>query len=120
MELLDGAIGATVAIFERLKQAGVPVCALSNYNREKFDIARMHFPFLNAFDELDAEIFELLIHRRGLDVGRTVFIDDSADNGATANQLGLATIHFNETATDLRAELLRLGLKEEVISGKPV
>ena len=131
VELLGGAIGATVAIFERLKQAGVPVHALSNYNREKFDIARTHFPFLNAFDELllsgdvglvkpDAEIFELLIRRSGLDVGRTVFIDDSADNVATANQLGFATIHFKETATDLRAELLHLGLQEEVILGKPV
>ena len=53
-------------------------------------------------------------------VGRTVFIDDSADNVATANQLGFATIHFNEAATNLRAELLRLGLREEAISDKPI
>ena len=129
--LRRGAIGTTVEIFEALKQAGVPVYGISNYNREKFDIARTHFPFLNAFDELvlsgdvglvkpDAEIFELLIHRRNLDVGRTVLIDDSADNVATANQLGLATIHFNETATDLRAELLGLGLQKEAISSKQV
>ena len=131
LELLGGAINPTVAILERLKQAGVPVHAISNYNREKFDIARALFPFLNTFDELvlsgdvglvkpDAEIFELLIRRRDLVVGRTVFIDDSADNVATANQLGFATIHFNEAATNLRAELLRLGLREEAISDKPI
>jgi HAD superfamily hydrolase (TIGR01509 family) len=131
VEMLGGAIGATVAILERLKLAGVPVFAISNFNRGKFDIARTRFPFLHAFDELvlsgdvglvkpDAEIFELLIHRCGLDVGRTAFIDDSADNVATANQLGFATIHFNETATDLRAELLLLGLRQEAMSDKPV
>jgi HAD superfamily hydrolase (TIGR01509 family) len=130
-EMLDGAIAATVEIFEALKQARVPVHGISNYNREKFDIARTHFPFLNAFDELvlsgdvglvkpDAEIFELLIHRRNLDVGRTVFIDDSADNVATAHQLGFATIHFNEASTDLRTELLLLGLQKEALSSRPV
>ena len=128
VELLGGAIAPSVAIFESLKQAGVPVHAISNYNREKFDIARALFPFLNTFDELvlsgdvglvkpDAEIFELLIRRRHLDVGRTVFIDDSVDNVATADRLGFAIIHFNETTTDLRAELLRLGLRAEAISG---
>jgi len=74
---------------QELKRKGVPIHAISNYNREKFDIARTLFPFLNDFDELvlsgdvglvkpDAPIFELLIHRRKLDVRRTVFIDDSA------------------------------------------
>jgi 2-haloacid dehalogenase len=131
LELLGGAIDPTVVIFQRLKQAGVPVHAISNYNREKFDIARALFPFLNAFDELvlsgdvglvkpDSEIFELLIRRRDLDVGRTVFIDDSINNVVTADQLGFATIHFNEATTDLRADLLRLGLREEAISDKPI
>jgi 2-haloacid dehalogenase len=129
VEMLGGAIDASVEIMEKLKRAGVPVHAISNYNREKFDIARTLFPILNDFDELvlsgdvglvkpDAEIFELLISRRSLDVGRTVFIDDSADNVAAAHQLGFATIHFKENATDLRAELLRLGLPQEAIAGK--
>jgi len=129
VELLGGAIPATVAILKALKEAGVPVHAISNYNREKFDIARGLFPFLEVFDELilsgdvrvvkpDPEIFKLLIRRRDLDVRRTVFIDDSADNVATADQLGFATIHFNEATTDLRTELLRLGLPAEAITEK--
>jgi 2-haloacid dehalogenase len=127
VEQLGGAIPATVAIFKALKQAGVPVHAISNYNREKFDIARGLYPFLDAFDELilsgdvrmvkpDPEIFKLLIRRRDLDVRRTVFIDDSADNVATADELGFATIHFDEATTDLRTELLRIGLPPEVIT----
>jgi 2-haloacid dehalogenase len=102
VELLGGASPATVAILKALKEAGVPVHAISNYNREKFDIARGLYPFLDAFDELilsgdvrmvkpDPEIFKLLIRRRDLDVRRTVFIDDSADNVAIADRLGFAT-----------------------------
>jgi 2-haloacid dehalogenase len=122
-------LGASMEIMEKLKRAGVPVHAISNYNREKFDIARTLFPILNDFDELifsgdvgivkpDAEIFELLIRRRNLAVCRTVFIDDSAENVATAHRLGFATIHFKENTTDLRAELIRLGLAQEAVSDK--
>jgi FMN phosphatase YigB (HAD superfamily) len=124
VELLGGPIDDSVAIFKRLKQAGIPVHAISNYSREKFDITRSLFPFLNAFDELvlsgdvglvkpDLAIFELLIDRRSLDVRRTVFVDDSLANVAAAAKLGFATIHFGETRTDLRAELLRLGVRKE-------
>lgn len=127
VELRGGAIPATVAILKALKVAGVPVHAISNSNREKFDILRRLYPFLDAFDELilsgdvrmvkpDPEIFKLLIRRRDLDVRRTVLIDDSADNVAIADQLGFATIHFNQATTDLRTELLRLGLPAEVIT----
>ena len=105
----------------------MPVHALSNYNREKFDIASELFPFLKAFDQLvlsgdvglvkpDAEIFELLIRRCGLDVSRTAFIDDSIANVAAAARLGFATIHFNEKTTDLAAELIRLGLDADALS----
>jgi hypothetical protein len=38
-----------------------------------------------------------------------------ADNVATADQLGFATIHYNEATTDLRADLLRLGLPEGIL-----
>jgi 2-haloacid dehalogenase len=123
VELLAGPIDDSVAMFTRLKHAGVPVYAISNYNRDKFEITRGLYPFLDAFDELilsgdvglvkpDPAIFELLIHRRGLDVRRTVFIDDSLDNIAAAAKLGFLTIHFSEAHTDLGAELRRLGMRE--------
>jgi HAD superfamily hydrolase (TIGR01509 family) len=122
VESLGGTIPGSVAIFDRLKQAGAPVHALSNYNRQKFDIACKLFPYELVLSgdvglvKPDAEIFELLIRRCGLDVGRTAFIDDSIANVATAAPLGFATIHFNEKTTDLGGELLRLGLHAEALS----
>lgn len=128
VEMLGGAISSSVETLQSLRRAGMPVHAISNYSREKFNITRALFPVLDDFDELvlsgdvglvkpDAEIFRLLIHRRSLDVGRTIYIDDSADNITTAHRLGFATIHFDETSTDLGAELLRLGLPREAVSG---
>jgi 2-haloacid dehalogenase len=127
VESLGGLSDGSVAIFHRLKQAGVPGHALCNYNRQKFDIVCELFPFLRTFDELvlsgdvglvkpDAEIFEILISRCGMDVGRTVFIDDSIANVATAARLGFARIHFNEKTTDLEAELPRHGLPADALS----
>jgi HAD superfamily hydrolase (TIGR01509 family) len=126
-EMLAGAIAPSVEILDNLKRSGFPVHAISNFSREKFDVTRNLFPFLNRFDELivsgdigmvkpDAEIFDLLIQRRKLDPRRTVFIDDSAPNIATARQLGFVTIHFSEDRTDLRAELVGLGLAREAVS----
>jgi HAD superfamily hydrolase (TIGR01509 family) len=125
VEMLGGAIDTSMAVMRALKRIGLPVHAISNYNRQKFDIARTLFPLLDEFDELllsgdvgvvkpDAEIFELLIRRCNLDVSRTAFIDDSATNVAAADRLGFATIHFNESTTGLRAELLRLGLRQDL------
>ena len=45
-------VPATVAILTTLKMTGVPVHAISNYNREKFNNARPLFPFLDTFDAL--------------------------------------------------------------------
>jgi len=120
-EMLNGAIDQSVAILRSLLAAGVPVHAISNFSRTKFDIARGLFPFLDEFDDLvvsgdvglvkpDPEIFELLVARCDLVPDRTVFIDDSAANIATAQRLGFVTVHFEERRTDLVSELARLGV----------
>jgi 2-haloacid dehalogenase len=120
-DMLGGAIPQSVATHAALRRNGMPVCAITNFSREKFDLARRQHPLLEAFDELvvsgdvglvkpDAGIFELLIARRRLDVARAAFVDDSAANIATARRLGFATVHFKEGTTDLAAELARLGV----------
>ena len=120
--MLGGAIEANVAILASLKAAGVPVHAISNFNGEKFAIARQRFPFLDAFDERiisaevglvkpDREIYELLIGRRGLEPSRAVFIDDSAANIRTAAALGFRTVHFAGEHVRLGDELRRLGCR---------
>lgn len=119
-QMLGGAITENVTIQAELRQAGMPVHAISNFSREKFEIARVEFPFLDHFDELvvsgdvgmvkpDAAIFKLLIERSGIAPARSIFIDDSAANIATAQELGFLTVHFAEGRTDLRRELKALG-----------
>lgn len=121
-DALDGAIQPNVAVLAALKAAGVPAHAISNFSREKFDVARALFPFLDGFDELvlsadvgmvkpDRDIFDLMIDRRQLTPSRAVFIDDSAPNIRTAEAIGLRTIHFADESVAVRDRLVQLGLR---------
>lgn len=123
-DTLDGQIDANVEVLGELKRAGVPVHIISNFNHEKFEQTCALFPFLNSCDERvvsgyegivkpEPEIFELLLERRGLEAHRAVFIDDMEANLATARQLGFHTVHFCEGKTDLRRELVKLGVLPE-------
>jgi 2-haloacid dehalogenase len=119
-ETLDGDIPETVALLEGLRQAGVPTYAITNFSREKFDVALDLFPYLDRFEDIivsadvrlikpDPEIFQLLIRRQELDPARCLFIDDSAKNIAAARGLGLVSHHY--TAPEpLYAECRALGL----------
>lgn len=122
IETLNGVIPESLAILESLRGAGVPNFAITNFSREKFGPAVRAFPFLNQFDDIvvsadvqlikpDPAIFRLLIDRQSLNPARTLFIDDSARNIATARDLGLAVHHFDEAnAGALRAACVAYGL----------
>lgn len=123
-EMLDGAIEPNVQIIAELKQAGIPVHAISNFNDEKFEIACTYYPFLNSFDgriisgyegvvKPDREIFELYLDRHQQTASRAVFVDDSSANIAVAQELGFQTVHYRESGVDLRAELVKLGVLPE-------
>ncbi len=127
-EMLDGAIEQNVAVLRRLKRGGFPVHAVSNFSREKFNVARRLFPVLDEFDELiisgdvgtvkpDPEIFQILIDRRNLEPGQTLFIDDAAENIAAACRIGFDTVLFKPGETDLYAELVSRGVGEDRPSG---
>lgn len=114
-EMLGGAIEESVSMLAEVRRRGVPNYAITNFSREKFEIARDLFPFLNDFDDTvvsahvglvkpDPAIFRVLLDRHGLDPTRTIFIDDSAANCATARSLGLVVHHF-EGPTGLAADL---------------
>lgn len=105
VETVPGAIEGSVEILRRLKTQGRKVYAITNFNDEKFEIARSMFDFLALFDDIlvsaearlikpDPTIFELFLERTGLAAGDCVFIDDSAANIAAANGLGMKTVHF--------------------------
>ena len=74
IETLGGPIDENVALLRRLKSAGRPVHALSNFATDKFALAREQHDFLNAFDvavisghvgavKPEARIYEILFER---------------------------------------------------------
>jgi len=119
-EMLDGHIPQSVELLQALRDAKVPNYAITNFSREKFDVALRKFPFLGAFDDIvvsadvklvkpDPEIFRVLLRRHNLNPARTLFIDDNAHNIATAKSLGLVTHHFGDPA-ELRRDMAAMGL----------
>jgi 2-haloacid dehalogenase len=106
-EMVAGAIEGSVALLEALDALGVPLYAITNFSRGKFDRAAERFPFFSRFrgtivsgDEglvkPDPAIFELLLRRFNLAAQDCLFIDDSAANVASAGRLGMATHHFSD------------------------
>ncbi len=119
-EMLGGAIEGTVDVLRELREAGVPLYALTNWSAETFPIARERFDFLDWFEDIvvsgevemakpDAEIFHHLTDDCGLDPPAAVFIDDSFPNVETARALGFHGVHFTSPG-DLRERLAALGL----------
>jgi 2-haloacid dehalogenase len=119
-EMIAGAIDGTVDILRELRDAGVPVYALSNWSAETFPIARRRFPFMDWFAGIvisgevgavkpDAGIFEHLVERYALDPSTVVFIDDSAMNVDAAARLGFVALQFAGPLA-LRRDLVRLGV----------
>jgi 2-haloacid dehalogenase len=119
-EMMAGRIEGTVAILQRLRDAGVPVYALSNWSAETFPIARRRFPFLDWFAGIvisgevgavkpEPGIFEHLVDLYALDPRASVFIDDSLENVEAARRLGFVALRF-VGAPALEGDLVRLGL----------
>jgi 2-haloacid dehalogenase len=124
-EMLAGPIEASVEILRELKDAGVPVYALTNMETWTYPNRRERYPFLRWFDgtivsgfegvaKPDPRVFELLLDRFGLAAQTTLLIDDSAKNVAAARQVGMQAIQF-ESAPQLRQRLAETGL----LDGRP-
>jgi 2-haloacid dehalogenase len=119
IETIGGPIEENVALLRRLKGAGRPVYALSNFATVKFAVARQMFDFLNEFDHAvisghvgaakpDRRIFEILFERVGRQPQELLFVDDSLKNIEAARALGMATVHFLP-GVDLEKELSARG-----------
>ena len=117
---LSGPIHATVVILERLKQAGYPLYALSNWSVEKFALIRPKYAFLDWFDAIvlsgalklvkpDPRIFEVFLEQIGRKPEECLFIDDSRKNIEAANRMGFQTIRF-ESPEQLERELRERGI----------
>jgi 2-haloacid dehalogenase len=119
-DMLRGPIEESVEILRSLKEAGVPLYALTNMERETYPGRRERFDFLRWFDgtvvsgfegvaKPDPRVFELLLDRFGLTPETTLLIDDSAKNVAAARKVGMQAIEF-ESPEHLRERLEAAGL----------
>jgi 2-haloacid dehalogenase len=119
VETIGGPIEENVALLRRLKAAGRPVYALSNFATVKFAIARGVYDFLSEFDETvisghvgvvkpDPRIYEILFERVGRQPQELVFVDDQIKNIEAARALGMDAIHFG-SGVDLERELKARG-----------
>jgi 2-haloacid dehalogenase len=104
-ETIVGPIWPTVGILQRLKQAGYPLFALSNWSAETYPIMQARYEFLSWFEKVvisgevgsikpDEHIFHVFLEIAGRPAGDCLFIDDSEANIATAGRLGFQTIRF--------------------------
>ena len=89
IETLGGPIEENVALMRRLKAAGRPVHALSNFAASKFALAEARYDFLGEFDtrvisghvgvvKPDRRIYEILFERVERPPHELLFIDDSS------------------------------------------
>lgn len=102
--MLGGPIEQNVALLEPLK-AHYRLFGLTNWSAETFPIARDMYPFFRIFEGIvisgeeklkkpDERIYRVLLERYGLVAGESLFIDDSAANVRSAEQLGFQGIHL--------------------------
>jgi 2-haloacid dehalogenase len=115
-----GPIPGSVAILRRLKQAGYPLYALSNWSAETFPRVSKEYVFFDLFDDIilsgdvklikpDPAIFNLLLTRIRLPAQSCLLIDDSQPNIITAKSLGFNAIQF-KSPEQLESELQRYHL----------
>jgi 2-haloacid dehalogenase len=113
-DMVGGFFDDVVAVVEELHARGTRLFALSNAPRE-VAAAYRGFDFCHLFEGMvisgeegiakpDAEIFELLVERFGIDPGRAVFVDDVARNVDAAKAVGFDGIVFT-SAVQLRRDL---------------
>jgi 2-haloacid dehalogenase len=103
--MMRDAIHGTVDILAELRARGYRLHALTNWSADTFPHALARFEFLSWFEDIvvsgrigmvkpDPAIFHHAIAVCGIDPARTLFIDDSAKNTATAETLGFHVHHF--------------------------
>jgi 2-haloacid dehalogenase len=120
LDTIGGSFQPVVDILGRLKEAGYPLYALSNWSGEKFSLVYPQYPFFEWFDGMvisgevgllkpEKAIFDVLLERVGCSSHECLFIDDVSSNICAARELGFQTIQF-QSARQLEEELLSIGI----------
>jgi 2-haloacid dehalogenase len=119
-ESIQGPIQPTLDILSRLKRAGYPLYALSNWSAETYQLIRPRYDFFDWFDCIlvsgearvakpDPRIYTLFLEQIHRKAEECLFIDDSESNVQAAQQLGFQVVRF-ESPAQLEAELRQMGL----------
>lgn len=110
-----------IALVEDLDTAAIPLFAITNFShefwppfraRESSVFDRFRDIVVSGEERLtkpDPAIYHLALDRFGLAAEDAVFIDDRADNVASANAVGMTGLQFVDAPT-LRAQLRHLAL----------
>ncbi|GII99073.1 2-haloacid dehalogenase [Sediminihabitans luteus] len=117
---LTGPVEGSAELVAELDALGLALYGLTNWSAELFHGAEPAAPAIGRMRDVvvsgreglakpDPAIFELAIARFGLDPARTVFVDDSPSNVATAVGLGFVALLFTGTS-ELRRRLRDLGV----------
>jgi 2-haloacid dehalogenase len=118
-ETLGGDHADTVAVLAELREAGVPLYALTNWSAAKFPHAEERFSWLDWFDGIvvsgrvgmvkpDAAIYHHLLDTFRLTASETFFTDDHEPNVIAARAVGIDAHLFTDAAT-LRGQLVAGG-----------
>jgi 2-haloacid dehalogenase len=119
-EMVAGPIAGTVEILHALQAKGVRCYALTNMEAETYPLRRERYAFLRSLDgtvvssaegvaKPDAEIYQRLLARFGLEPSATVMVDDSPRNVQAALALGMQAVRF-ESPEGLRRWFERAGV----------
>lgn len=130
LDFVQGPIEGSVALLRRLRAAGVPVFALTNFGHAPLGMAERAYPFLRDFDarfvsaELrllkpDPAIYAAVEDGIGLPPTTLFFIDDKAENVAAAAARGWQT-HLFRDADALVADLAARGVRAASPDGRPL
>lgn len=116
-ETIPGPVPGSIELVERLDARGVPLFAITNFGAEFWAMFRPTAPVFGRFRNIvvsgverlvkpDPAIFRLAERRFGHRAEAMLFIDDNADNIASAAQLGWQVHHFTHAAA-LEVDLAR-------------
>ncbi len=119
-ETIPGPVPGSLELVQRLAARGVPLFAITNFGAEFWAGFRPTQPIFDLFQDIvvsgderlakpDPAIFHLAIARFGIDPAAALFVDDRADNVASARGCGMAG-HVFADAPGLAVELGQRGL----------
>ena len=108
-ETIPGPVPGSLELVERLRAAGVPLYAITNFGADFWDGFRPTAPVFEAFEGIvvsgveklakpDPAIFALAAERFGRAPARMLFVDDVEANVVSAAACGWQVHHFRDAA----------------------